>query len=92
MSFVIYNKNTFDLWYGGDYGPKHYDTERVAKASRTKAKLNAVDWAVIDYNAFCDIEPIVTVEALMTGKPVQLRKRDVGNRALDPSMEGYYTL
>lgn len=92
MSFVIYHKVSYELWSGGDYGYKSYETERSAKGARTKAKLNAVDWAVVDYNTFCDIEPHVTVKALMTGHPVVLRKRDVGNRALDPSMEGYYTM
>ncbi len=90
--FVIYNKNTFNLWYGDDYAFKRYETERAAKGARTKAKLNAVDWTVADYHAFCDVEPIVAVEALMTGKRVLLRQRDVGNPAVDPSTEGYYSM
>jgi hypothetical protein len=90
--FVIYNTKTYALYYGDDYGHKRYETERAAKSALTKSGLDKAEWAVIDSKEFDDIEPIVSVRALMTGSPVLLRKRDVGNPAVDPSMEGYYTM
>ena len=96
--FVIYNTKDFHLWCGNSYGAKFYATERAAKAQFTKltkgmrAILKDEDWAIASYEDFQKIDPTVTVTSLMSGKPVLIKASQRGKCAVDPSMEGYWTM
>lgn len=98
MSWVIYNTTNFRLWNGNQYGPKHYETERAAKAQFTKltkglrAILKDSEWAIASYDDFNAMDPTVTVISLMSGKPVLIKASQRGRVATDPSMDGYWTM
>ena len=89
MSFVIYNVRTFRR-HKASNGGETFEHERVAKAVRTKAKLDPVVWVVASYEAWRAAEPMVEVESVMGGK-VMIRASERGNPAVDPSMEGHWT-
>lgn len=98
MSYVICNLQTFQLYSGNSYGAKHYETEASAKTQLTKLtkglapKLAAGKWVVMNHLKFLKLEPTVEVISIMSGKPVTIRASEVGRCAVDPSMEGYWTM
>lgn len=90
MSFVIYNAKTFARHKASVSGAQSFPHERVAKAVRTKAKLDPAEWLVADYDTWCAADPEVEVDSVMGGK-VKIRASERGNPAVDPSMEGYWS-
>lgn len=60
---------------------RKYSEEALARFDVTTEK---------DFNE--NIDYMVTVKSLMSGKPVTLKRSQQGNPALDPSMEGYWSM
>lgn len=92
MSFVIYNLKTFKRAMGNN--ARSYETERSAKAIRTRAKLSPTEWAIDTYDNWAKAEPMVTVYSIFDLKkerPIQIRASQRGG-CCDPSMELYHTM
>ncbi len=96
--FVIYNTKDFYLWCGPNhYSTRYYATARAAKAQLTKltkgpsAVLKEDEWAVASVDEFRMMEPEVEVKSVMGGT-VKVRASERGNPALDPGMEGYWSM
>lgn len=45
-----------------------------------------------DFDFEAKYNPMIKVKSLMSGVEVEIRRLDQGNPALDPSMEGYWTM
>lgn len=90
MSFVIYNAKTFHRHKTAN-GDQSFSLERVAKAVRTKANLDPAVWLIADYDTWRAADPEVEVNSVMGGK-VKIRASERGNPAVDPSMEGYWSM
>lgn len=95
MSYVIINVGTEMLFRKPNhYCPTAYATERGAKIACTKINKafgNCGQYVVMsskDYEA--GHNPMVTVINCTTGKPVQIRKSDVGG-CCDPSTELFHS-
>lgn len=90
--FVIYNPETFKL-FRRNYATVSYADERTAKAQFTKlvksGKINKDEWAVIAYDKFREIEPIVETTNLISGKTVKIRASEAGG-CTDPGTETYW--
>lgn len=95
--YVIYNLRTLRLYKGRDYGPKHYEEERIAKAQFTKLtkglkpKLVAADWKVIPFEDYQRLDTMVTVTNMMSGKDCLIDVNDAGG-CCDPSTETYWSM
>lgn len=90
MSFVIYNAKTFHRHKTAN-GDQTFSLERVAKAVRTKANLDPQQWIVASWDDWRKADVEIEVNSVMGGK-VKIRSSERGNAAVDPSMEGYWSM
>jgi fructose-1,6-bisphosphatase/inositol monophosphatase family enzyme len=71
-----------------------YYTERSAKTARTR-RINSgtldAKFEVMSREEFDQLDVMVEVKNLMSGRPVQIRKSDRGG-CCDPSTERYWTM
>lgn len=98
--YTIYNPKTYQLLRvvkNGYWQDASYATERAAKAQLTKLstglrpKINADEWKVISMAEYREVEPMVEVISIGSGKPVQIRLSERGG-CTDPSTERYWTM
>lgn len=91
MSYVIYNRETTRL-----LDNKNYESERAAKAARTRACnsgriATASDWEIAETSHFRNnIEKTKIVKNLMSGKDVEISVNTPLH--LDPSSETYWCM
>ena len=89
------NVGTERLYRKVHYAEAYYPTERGAKIACSRLNKeygNVPQWVVMsraDYSAGHD--PMVTVYNLMSKKPVQIRRSEVGGPC-DPSTERYWCM
>jgi hypothetical protein len=99
--YTIYNPNTYRMLRvikNGYWQDAQYATQAAAKAQLTKLstglrpKIKADEWKVISMDEYRRNEPEVEVISIGSGKPVKIKISACGNQALDPSMEGYWSM
>lgn len=87
MAAFIVNNNTLKR-----YKDKPYASKGTAQAAQKRLGLSADEYTVMSTEEWLAADEQVEVKNLMSGKPVMIRRSERGNPALDPSMEGYFTM
>lgn len=95
MSYVIMNVGTEMLYRKVHYCTASYPTERGAKNACSRLNKdygNTVQWVVMTTEEYSSgHDPLVTVVNLMSKKPCQIRRSEVGGPC-DPSTERYWCM
>lgn len=93
MYYYIFNPKTKHRYTHGT-ASGCYNTERGAKAALTRLKKTIAyqDYTTISAEKFFAQDIDVIVISMMSGKEVVIRQSQKGNPAVDPSMEGYWSM
>lgn len=94
MTFYIYNPVTKHRYTRGPSSGQ-FDSEGGAKASLTalkKREKGFETYAVISADEFFKQDLDIIVISMMNGKQITIKQSQKGNPAVDPSMEGYWSM
>ena len=96
MEYIVFSIASWKIYRFVDGRQAIYNTRLKAVAQHTRLVnqrlITAGEWGINTYMDWSKRQPLITVQNLLTGVEVKIKASDVGNPALDPSMEGYWTM